>query len=133
MSFRFFMMRLFQGFLTTFIVFFCNITLGQNNGVILIQDSLITKAFDLKIKANKEVYDQYEFRIQLYYGVYEKAKKIMESVRNLDPNLKPNLSFETPNYKVQVGPFKKRAEAVSQLRRLKNHYKEAFLLEPKVQ
>lgn len=120
------------GFWTLTAILFSQQLQGQNQGVTLIQDSLITKAFAVKMKANTEIYEQYEFRIQLYYGVYEKAQEIMKSVAKLDPVLQPKLSFETPNYKVQVGPFKKRSIAQSQLDRLKRHYREAFLLEPKL-
>lgn len=126
------MKRYSQAFFLAQAFLFSSYIFGQNSGVTLIQDSLITKAFELKIQANKEVYEQYEFRIQLYYGGNEKAQEIMASVRKLDPDLNLDLSFETPNYKVQVGPFKKRAEANVQLQRLKNYYREAFLLEPKI-
>jgi hypothetical protein len=85
------------------------------------------------MEADKERYASYEFTIQLYYGDYGGAQRTLKSIARIAPDLKPDLSFETPNYKVQVGPFKKRSEAKSRLQELKQHYRGAFLLEPKMQ
>ena len=101
--------------------------------VVVIEDSLITKAFTLKMEADKERYASYEFTIQLFYGNYEGAQRTLKSIARIAPDLQPDLSFETPNYKVQVGPFKKRSEAKSRLQELKQHYRGAFLLEPKME
>ena len=101
--------------------------------VVVIEDSLITKSFTLKMEADKERYASYEFTIQLFYGNYEGAQRTLKSIARIAPDLQPDLSFETPNYKVQVGPFKKRSEAKSRLQELKQHYRGAFLLEPKMQ
>jgi hypothetical protein len=120
-------------------VFFVASTLlfGQqqpiNTTVVVIEDSLVNKAFALKMEADKERYASYEFTIQLYYGDYGGAQRTLKSIARIAPDLKSDLSFETPNYKVQVGPFKKRSEAKSRLQELKQHYRGAFLLEPKMQ
>ena len=120
-------------------VFFVASTLlfGQqqpiNTTVVVIEDSLVSKAFALKMEADKERYASYKFTIQLYYGDYGGAQRTLKSIAWIAPDLKPDLSFETPNYKVQVGPFKKRSEAKSRLKELKQHYRGAFLLEPKMQ
>ena len=98
----------------------------------VVEDSLISKAFSLKLAANKERYAAYYFTIQLYYGNYEGAQKALANLSQVAPDLVPKLSFETPNYKVQVGPFKKRFEATERLQKLKQFYRGAFLLEPKV-
>ncbi|MGC6421544.1 MAG: SPOR domain-containing protein [Flavobacteriaceae bacterium] len=124
-------MRVFGSFFIFFLVGLPSLAQGQSDSVEIIQDSLIDKAFAIKIAANKEMYDQYYFRIQLFYGNYDKAQEIMKSVQRIAPDLEPQLSFETPNYKVQLGPFKKRSIAIARLQELKLHYREAFLLEPK--
>ena len=125
-------MRFFSTLVICVIGLSCHPALAQKATVNIIQDSLIDKAFALKVKANKEIYDQYFFRIQLYYGDHAGAMKIMESVQRVAPDLQPKLSFETPNYKVQVGPFKKAADAKERLELLKKHYRGAFLMEPKI-
>jgi hypothetical protein len=104
---------------------------GQEALVEVKQDSLISKALMLKIEANREQFSNEFYMIQLYYGTYDQATEIMEEVQELDPELEVKMSFETPNYKVQVGPFKKYLDALEQLNILKKTFREAFLLEPK--
>ncbi len=104
---------------------------GQEALVEVKQDSLISKALMLKIEANREQFANEFYMIQLYYGTYDQATEIMEEVQELDPELEVKMSFETPNYKVQVGPFKKYLDALEQLNILKKTFREAFLLEPK--
>ena len=101
-----------------------------NTTVVVIEDSLVTKAFALKMEADKERYASYEFTIQLYYGDYGGAQRTLKSIARIAPDLKPALIFVTPNYKVQVGPFKKRSAAKSRLQELQQPYRVDFIREP---
>ena len=122
-------------YLSCLFLLLSGLVIGQNTpktgAVEILEDSLITTAFQLKIEANKERYSDYNFTIQLFNGTYNEAQKVMESLENIAEDLEPELTFETPNYKVQVGPFKKLSEAKGRLQELKKHYRGAFLLEPK--
>lgn len=104
---------------------------GQTAPVVIKQDSLITRALALKKEVNSETFANQLYRIQLYYGAYDQATEIMERVQEYYPDLEASMNFETPNYKVQVGPFKNYLEALEQLTMLKEVFREAFLLEPK--
>lgn len=104
---------------------------SQKGTIEILEDSLVTAALQLKIEANKELYAAYNFRIQVYNGTYEEAQKVMDSLPKITENLDPELSFETPNYKVQVGPYKKLSEAREILGEIKKYFQGAFLLEPK--
>ncbi|MEL0263500.1 MAG: SPOR domain-containing protein [Flavobacteriaceae bacterium] len=104
---------------------------GQTAPVVIKQDSLITRALALKKEVNSETFANQLYRIQLYYGAYDQATEIMERVQESYPDLEASMNFETPNYKVQVGPFKNYVEALEQLTMLKEVFREAFLLEPK--
>lgn len=109
--------------------------LGQMNAqeqpLIIKQDSTITQALNLKIEANKEQFANEVYSIQLYYGKYDRAQEIIEAMKTAFPTLTPEISFETPNYKVQVGPFEAYLDALEELKRLKAVYREAFILQPK--
>ena len=104
---------------------------GQTAPVVIKQDSLITRALALKKEVNSETFANQLYRIQLYYGAYDQATEIMQRVQASYPDLEASMNFETPNYKVQVGPFKNYLEALEQLTMLKEVFREAFLLEPK--
>ena len=74
-------------------VFFVASTLlfGQqqpiNTTVVVIEDSLVSKAFALKMEADKERYASYEFTIQLYYGDYGGAQRTLKSIARIAPDL----------------------------------------------
>ncbi|MFQ3350808.1 MAG: hypothetical protein ACI914_000042 [Candidatus Marivariicella framensis] len=95
------------------------------------QDSLISKLISLKTKINKDIYATQFYNIQLFNGEYEKSLEIKKSILLKFPEEMTNLSFETPNYKVQMGPFRDYRKAIDLLKLIKKVYPAAFLIEPK--
>ena len=95
------------------------------------QDSLISKLISLKKKINKDIYATQFYNIQLFNGEYEKSLEIKKSILLKFPEEMTNLSFETPNYKVQMGPFRDYRKAIDLLKLIKKVYPAAFLIEPK--
>ena len=55
----------------------------------------------------------------------------MNDFKKKFPNCETSLIFETPNYKIRVGNFKKIIKAYIELEHLKKIYKSAFILQPK--
>ena len=104
----------------------------SQEGVLSIeQDSLMSKLLSLKINANNQVYEDQYYNIQLFYGSYDKALNVKKHITNKFPKEKINLSFETPNYKVQMGPYRDKIKSISLLKKIKKIYPAAFLIEPK--
>jgi|TARA_B110000495_G_C22993002_1_gene585027 hypothetical protein len=95
------------------------------------QDSLISKLISLKTKINKDIYATQFYNIQLFNGEYKKSLEIKKSILLKFPEEMTNLSFETPNYKVQMGPFRDYRKAIDLLKLIKKVYPAAFLIEPK--
>ena len=95
------------------------------------QDSLILKLISLKTKINKDIYATQFYKIQLFNGEYKKSLEIKKSILLRFPEEMTNLSFETPNYKVQMGPFRDYRKAIDLLKLIKKVYPAAFLIEPK--
>jgi hypothetical protein len=56
---------------------------------------------------------------------------LLENLKVDFPEWEVNLSFETPNYKVQVGRFKNYYVGLNKLKEIKKAYPSAFLLETK--
>ena len=92
------------------------------------QDVLIKKLMTLKKEVDSEAYASQYFTIQLYYGKYEIAKRIITAFKENYPEWDADLSFETPNYKVQVGRFKQYYTALNKLNKIKKVYPGSFLL-----
>ena len=84
-----------------------------------------------KKKIDRDTYESKFFTIQLYYGNFIEAEEIFEKFKENFPEWKAELSFETPNYKVQVGNYKDYYFCISKLKEIKSIYPSAFLLEIK--
>ena len=84
-----------------------------------------------KKKFDKDTYESKFFTIQLYYGKFKEAEEIFEKLKENFPEWKAELSFETPNYKVQAGNYKDYYFGISKLKEIKSIYPSAFLLEIK--
>ena len=95
------------------------------------QDSTITKLMASKIEVDFEDYSSRFYTIQLFYGENKRAQELFENFKQSFPNWEIKLSFETPNYKVQVGRFKDYYFGLKKLKEIKKVYPEAFLLKMK--
>lgn len=104
---------------------------AQSEEVMIKQDSLVTKLMTVKKQIDSTAYAARFFTIQLYYGDNQKAKSILEKFKEDFPDWEVNLSFETPNYKVQVGKYKDYYFGLNKLKEIKRAYPAAFLLEIK--
>ena len=109
----------------------CALTYAQSENLIVIEDSLISKLMSVKNEIDRDSYESQFFTIQLYYGNFIEAEKVFEKFKENFPEWKAELSFETPNYKVQVGNYKDYYFGMSKLREIKSTYPSAFLLEIK--
>ena len=78
-----------------------------------------------------DTYTSQFFTIQLYYGNNQEAERILEEFKVAFPKWEAELSFETPNYKVQVGKFKEYYFGLNKLKEIKRVYPAAFLLKIK--
>ena len=93
--------------------------MAQETLVKVEQDELIKKLMTLKKEVDSEAYASQFFTIQLYYGKYEVAERIITAFKENYPEWEADLSFETPNYKVQVGRFKQYYNALNKLNEIK--------------
>ncbi len=103
---------------------------GQENKVQINQDPKIEELIKIKKSIDYEQFSDQYYAIQLYYGNYTAAKKIVEDFNLNFEGIETSLIFETPNYKVRVGRFKNLNKANLLLEEIKKTYPGAFLLEP---
>ena len=95
------------------------------------QDSTITRLMAAKKNIDTENYSSKFYTIQLFYGNNKRAEELYENFKRDFPDWEVDLSFETPNYKVQVGRFKDYYFGLNKLKEIKKVYPAAFLLEIK--
>jgi hypothetical protein len=104
---------------------------AQSATVLIEQDSTVTKLMATKIEIDNENYSSKFYTIQLFYGDNKLAQELFENFKQSFPDWEAELSFETPNYKVQVGRFKDYYFGLNKLKEIKRIYPAAFLLENK--
>ena len=91
-------------------------------------DTLTKKFYDLKKDYSKRVYESTFYTIQIYYGGLEEADSILEDFRENYQEIKSNLVFETPNYKVRIGEYKDINIASQKLEEIRRIYPSSFII-----
>ena len=103
---------------------------SQENRVSLIQDARFEKLLIEKRKINASLYSVDRFKIQIFNGDNETAKKTLTAFKKEFKMFDATILFSTPTYKVVVGNFKTRIEAEKNLIDVRKIYKNALLLRP---
>jgi hypothetical protein len=107
-----------------------NKIIAQNTTLNLDQDSKFEQLLNEKRKANANLSYNDRYKIQIFNGVSESAKKTLTEFRLEYKNLDGTIIFNTPNYKVWVGNFRTRMEAERNLIEMQKKYKTVFLIKP---
>jgi hypothetical protein len=94
------------------------------------QDPRFEQLLAEKRKVNSSLNVSDRFKIQIYTGENEPAKKILMDFRKTNKNTDATIVFNTPIYKVWVGNYKTRIEAEKKLLELKKKFPNAFLVKP---
>ena len=118
-------------YITIFLLLYLPKLNAQLPSVKVKQDSTITKLMASKIEVDFEDYSSRFYTIQLFYGDNKRAQELFENFKQNFPDWEIKLSFETPNYKVQVGRFKDYYFGLKKLKEIKKVFPEAFLLKMK--
>ena len=123
--------EIYRIFSTIFVLLTLTKLSAQSAKVLIEQDSTITKLMATKIEIDTKNYSSKFYTIQLFYGENKLAQELFENFKQSFPDWEAELSFETPNYKVQVGRFKDYYFGLNKLKEIKRIYPAAFLLENK--
>ena len=103
---------------------------AQNSNLTLNQDPKFEQLLSEKRKSNPNLSYNDRYKIQIFNGVSETAKKTLSEFRQEFKDLDGTIIFNTPNYKVWVGNFRTRMEAERNLIDIKKRYKNVFLIKP---
>ncbi len=83
-----------------------------------------------KRKINNSITLDDYYKIQIFNGNSETAKKTLTEFRQEFKSIDATIVFNTPNYKVWVGNFRTRIEAEKNLIEIKTKYKNVLLIKP---
>ena len=112
-------------------IFFISLnSFSQEGKIKLNQDPRLTELMKLKKEVNQETFTSGQFTIQVYNGHYESGVKLMEELNSNDKFQDVLFSFETPYYKIRIGKYVSKIEAIKELKLIKKTFPSAFILKP---
>ena len=103
---------------------------AQNQNVTVNQDPKFEQLLNEKRKINSSLTVNDSYKIQVFTGSSENAKKILNEFRQEFNNIDATIVFNTPNYKVWVGNFRTRIEAEKTYINISDRYKNVLLIKP---
>lgn len=103
---------------------------AQDQNITVIQDPKFEQLLNEKRKINASLTVNDSYKIQIYSGGSENAKKTLSEFRQEFNDIDATIVFNTPNYKVWVGNFRTRIEAERNLVNIKDRYKNVLLIKP---
>ena len=112
------------------LTFFGSKAVAQQSGVSVIQDSRFEQLLDEKRKISSSITVNDKYKVQIFYGDNEKARKTLNEFRREFRNLDGTIVYESPTYKVWVGNFKSKIEAERNLVEIRKKYPYALMINP---
>jgi archaellum biogenesis ATPase FlaH len=103
---------------------------AQEQNSTLNQDPKFEQLLSEKRKINTSLILNDSYKIQIFNGSSENAKKILSEFKKEFAAIEGTIIFNTPNYKVWVGNFRTRIEAERNLSAIKERYKNVLLIKP---
>ncbi|NJM79769.1 MAG: SPOR domain-containing protein [Flavobacterium sp.] len=101
---------------------------SQESKTIVIEDPSFSKLLKEKQQINSSLNTDDFYKIQIYYGDKENAKKNLMSFKRDFKEIDGTILYTNPTYKVWVGSFKLRIQAEKVLLEVKKKYPTAFLI-----
>ena len=91
-------------------------------------DSITKKFFQIKKDFSKKTFESTYYTIQIFYGSLNEADSIYNDFKENYEDVKSELIFETPNYKVRIGEYKDINVASQSLEKIRRIYPGSFVI-----
>ncbi len=117
-------------FFSVLLFFSLSNSFSQEATIKVTQDLKFEHLLSEKRKINASITLNDRYRIQIYTGDNETAKKTLTDFRKEFKTIEATIIFNTPNYKVWIGNFKTRIESERNMELLKSKYPNAFMIKP---
>ncbi len=105
---------------------------GQGS-ISIVQSSHIKDIVNMHVEGSTLKKGISGYRIQVYSGSSKSAKnnalQIISNFRTNYKHVEPHLSYNEPNFKVRVGDFRTKSEALKFMKEIKNKYNTAFIIQ----
>jgi len=119
--------------LLVFTLFYVFNSFAQTEGTIKVQSNESIKQLVAKKRAyNKNLNHVKGYKIQLFYGSEQGAKKIRQKFSSVFTDVRSELKFNSPDWKVWVGAYKTELEADKALVEIKEGFPGAIKVPAKI-
>ncbi|WP_297332138.1 SPOR domain-containing protein [Flavobacterium sp.] len=98
--------------------------------VTVTQDEKFVQLLNEKRKINASVTINDKYKIQIFYGENDKARKALSEFKREFTDTDGTIVYESPTYKVWVGSFSSRIDAERMLVKVKERFPYALLIKP---
>ena len=117
--------------LLSIISFYC---VGQGNKVKYTQDEKISTLVNRRLEENRVKQSSEGFRVQLHFGNdRDKARDVKSKFLNQHQDVPAYESYQQPNFRIRVGNFRTRLEAMKFLKSIKSEFPSAFVVSDDIQ
>lgn len=106
----------------------CNSSLNAQDQEVIYNDTLTKNLFQIKKDYSKRIFESTYYTIQIYFGSLDKADSILNDFKENFKEIKSDLIFETPNYKVRIGEYKNIDIASQKLEGIRRIYPGSFII-----
>ena len=104
----------------------------EGGNVVIMQDATIRQALKDYAKAKDEEKGLQGYRIQIYFGTGHSARQKATDIRNKFitefEDQKPHLIYQAPYFKVRIGDFRTKSDALKIMDEIKAIYPGAFIV-----
>lgn len=115
-------------FKTIFLLYY-SVCLAQNGKLEITQESKLDTIISLKKEVNKEDFTSGQYTIQIFSGNFNEGNELFEKLKN-EKTEELFFSFETPYYKIRIGKYISKIDAIKKLKEVKITFPSAFILRP---
>jgi len=115
-------------------IFFISLNLtnsfSQEGNIKLNQNPKLIKLMELKKEVNTETFTSGQYTIQVFNGKYDEGSELMDKLMFEKKFEDVFFSFETPYYKIRIGKYVSKLEAIKKLKIIRRNFPSAFILKP---
>ena len=110
-------------------LFFSHLFFAQKGVLKISQVSKLDSLIILKKEVNKEAFTSDQYTIQIFSGNYNDGSELFEKLKEKKIE-QLFFSFETPYYKIRIGKYISKIDAIKKLGGIKKDFPSAFILKP---
>lgn len=110
------------------LIILCNSSLNAQDENVIYNDTLTKNLFQIKKDYSKRIFESTYYTIQIYFGSLDVADSILNDFKENFKEIKSDLIFETPNYKVRIGEYKNIDIASQKLEGIRRIYPGSFII-----